>query len=265
MAFKKFYPKKKAVPKKRVYRKKTVAKASIKTMIKKALDKRIENKTVCLTDQLFDVYSAGGITITTSTVANLNPIITQSVGESGRVGNTVKLKNLFMRAYMSLAGSISSTQTPQIPGQFNVRVFIGRLKNTIAAPQTAELNTLLRTGTLVSPFDSSNALSLVRSVNTELFTIFYDKIHKIGSQHNGTGTVTTGIGNNDYKLSKFLKISLTKAFKKTLQFQDTSINTPTNCGLYMWAGCVDSLGSNYTTLSPVVNIAYDLEYSYEDA
>jgi len=261
MAYKKFYPKyrKKAVAKKRVYKRKTASKPSIKMMIKKALDKRIENKQVCQTNERWYIPKDGPVL--GSYIQNMTPQITQTIGENGRVGNTVNLKNAYLRGVMSLANNAG---TPYFNSQFQVRLFIGKLKIDNLAPNTADLQTLLRQGAATSAFDSTQPLSIVRSVNRDYFTVYYDKIHKIGTQHNGSGNIATGIGNNDYTLSKMIKINCTKMFKKTLTFNDTNPQ-PINCGLYMWAGIVDSMCSTITSGSPAVQFTYDLEFSYEDA
>lgn len=265
MAVKKFYPRKKRVYKKRVYKKKVAPKTSVKMMIKRALDRRIENKEVCNTDAYFEFYQNGSGSISPSVINSLNPIIVQSVGENGRVGNAVNLKSAYLKGYLTMAQSAGNSAVPaQVNGQWNVRIFIGRLKTSIASPTSADLTSLLRVGGSTFAFDSTNPLSLVRRVNTELFTIYYDKIHKIGTQ-TGTGSTTGGIHNNDYQLSKFININLTKYLKKKLIFQDTSINTPTNSGLYIFGGLVDSISSAFTSTTPFVSLTYDLLYSYEDA
>jgi len=258
--YKKFIKK----PIKRVYKKKTPMVKTIKTIVKKALAKEIENKQVVVQDNIFPIFQLASNTITGTTVETLNPIIVQGVGENGRIGNSVKVKKLTLTGYLCPSATIIDTRVPAVIGQWNVRVFIGRLKNTINQPVTTDLNILMRTGANTQPFDSSNGLSLCRSVNHELFTIYYDKIHKIGFQNGNNASVATGLHNNDYKLSKYLKIDLTKHVKKNLIFTEGS-NNPTNMGLYMWAGICDSLCSGYTNTAGLVNMIYDLEYIYEDA
>jgi len=270
MVLQKAYRKKPIV--KRSYKRPTKKTNSVKTIrkiVKKEMSRANENKEVCQTDQYMEIYQSGISTITGSTVVTLSPTIAQSVNENGRIGNSVKLKNLFLRGYMSIypqntLSVITNSQAPEMIGQFNVRLFIGKLKFSIGAPTTIDFDQLLRTGGLTSPFNSSTSLSLLRTVNTEYFTVYYDKIHKIGFQNGNNNGVTTGLHNNDYKLSKLIKINCTKMFKKTLIFNDTA-NQPSNCGLFMWAGIVDSLGSQYTSTDALVQFAYDLEYSYEDS
>lgn len=235
----------------------------VKTIVKKALDRRIENKEVVQSAAYMGIYQAGGSTIYSSIVKSLSPTINQAVGENGRIGNTVKLKNAFLRGVLML-GQGATTTVPNANSQYMIRLFIGRLKNTIDTPTTAQLDTLLRAGATTYKFDSGDPLSVCRTVNSELFTVYYDKIHKIGTAHNG-GNVLNGLSNNDFKLMKVMKINLTKYYKKNLIFQDTSINQPTNTSLYMWAGAIDALASGTTYGLPVVSFAYDLEFSYEDA
>lgn len=241
----------------------------VKNIVKMELSRASENKEVCQTDQYMEIYQSGVSTITGSTVVTLSPTIAQSVNENGRIGNSVKLKNLMLRGYMSVYPAntlsvITNSQVPEQVGQWNVRLFIGKLKFSIAAPTTIDFDQLLRTGGLTSPFNSTTSLSLCRTINTEYFTVYYDRIHKIGFQNGNNVGVTTGLHNNDYNLSKLIRINCTRMMKKTLIFNDTA-NQPTNTGLFMWAGIVDSLGSGYTSTDALVQFAYDLEYSYEDS
>lgn len=265
MPIKNFYPKKKRVYKKKTYAKrKPMVTKSVKTYVKKALDKRIENKEVVIQNQAFGIYQNGASTITGPLVQSVSPVIVQGVGENGRIGNTVKIKNVFLRGYLTPSPTTIDTRTPNIIGQWNVRIFIGRLKNAISGPTTADFNTLMRTGAATQAFDSANGLSLCRTVNTEVFTVYYDKIHKIGFQNGNNLSVATGLHNNDFKLNKQIRINCTRMMKKTLIFQEGN-NSPQNTALFMWAGICDSLCSGYTNSSPLVNFIYDLEYSYEDA
>ena len=250
---------------------KTRAQASskmVKSIVKKEIARQAENKEVCAADNYVEIYQSGTNTITGNTVYTLTPIIAQSTGENGRVGNSVKLKKLILRGYMSVypqntLNVLVNSQIPEQVGQWNVRLFIGRMKNSINAPTTADFQQLLRVGGSTYPFDSALMLSLCRTVNTELFTVYYDKIHKIGMQ-NGTNTqVSLGIHNNDFKLAKFLKIDCTKFMRKNLIFNDNN-NLPTNASLFLWAGLVDSLGSGYLSNDALVNFTHDLEFSYED-
>lgn len=242
---------------------------TVKSIVRKEIAKEIENKEICLqgTKELgseMKIYQYFTGTITTASLAYLNPTITQSVGENGRIANSVKVKRAIMRACLVYASTALDTRQPQQPGQYQVRLFIGKLKNSIGAPVNADFDRLLRAGATVYPFNSSDCLSVCRTVNTEYWTIYYDKIHKIGMA-SGTTNTTSGLPNNDYQLTKYLTINCTKMFKKTLVFMDTTINTPTNNGLYMFAGIVDSMASGNSSVNPFVLLNYDLEISFEDA
>lgn len=255
--YKKKAPKNKKKPK-------TNMKALVKQEVKKQTAKDIEDKNVVTQDQTFLMFQGGATTLIGPQVETLTPTIVQGVGENGRIGNTLTIKSCILRGYLSVAGSVLNSQVPAGIGQWNVRLFIGKLKTSNSQPNTTDLNILLRTGAFTEPFNSTNGLSLVRSVNKELFTIYYDKIHKIGFQNGNNASVSTGLHNNDYKLSKLLTINLTKKIIKKLVFTE-GLNTPTNMGIYMWGGLCDSLCSGFTSAAGFVNFIYDLEYIYEDA
>lgn len=273
MPFKRKYGKKKftrknVVRRRGIPRTKSRMATVVKKIVKKALDKRIENKEVCNTG-MASFYQNGSSTIIAGYVESLSPLISQGVGENGRIGNSVRLKYSILRGYLRLNQSGAAGLNPLVPGQFNVRIFIGRLKTSIVSPSTDDLTRLLRVGASTVPFSADNGLSLCRTVNTELFTIYYDKIHKIGTSgpSQGASAYSTigGISNNEYKLSKLIKINCTKMFKKNLTFLDTTLNNPTNTCLYMWGGIVDSIASTNSNVSAFVEMDYDLEHSFEDA
>lgn len=267
---KKFYPRKykKLAYKKKTYVRKPKVTKSVKTYVRHALDRRIENKTSGVTGILY-AYQNGTASIISSQVVSLAPTILQGTNESNRIANLVNLKYASMRCYLQLNGSGLNGQIPFVPGNFQIRIFIGKLKNSVSTPLTTDLDKLLRTGAATLPFNSTDGLSLCRRTNKDLFTIYYDRIHKIGvsdpSNNAASFNTVSGISNNEYRLNKTFNINITKFFRKKLIFNDASSNVPQNCGLYMWAGIVDSLTSGYTSASSPIAMYYDLEYSYEDA
>lgn len=269
MPYKRKYARKKAVTKRVIRRRRVPTKvATIKTIVRKALDRRIENKEAATTSTLF-MYQQLQVSLISSYVSNLIPIIASNTQVSGRVGNQIKVKNFYLNGMLYLNSSGLAGQNPYVPGQWHVRLFIGRLKRDISTPLTSDLNQLLRTGSSTVPFDSSSFLSLCRNINKDVWTIYYDRIHKIGtSQPSNTGTTfntSSGIANNDFNLSKKIRINCTKFIKNTFKYNDLATNTPTNTGLYIFGGLVNSLASDDSIgLSPVC-MDYDIELLYEDA
>lgn len=237
----------------------------VKTMVKKALDNRIENKTLGTTGTL-SIFQAQNTTIINT--FNLIPAMGQGTSESQRSGNQVKMKYCVLKGFMRYRGQGTNEETPIAPGQFHVRLFIGRLKQSILNPTASQLGELLRTGTVVGGFDSREGLSLVRPVNTEVFTVYYDKIFKVGAagpaNNNTTFFAASGLNNNDYKLNHIITIPLTKMIAKTWTYNDGALS-PTNTGLFMWAGIVDAMASDYANINPLVQFDFDIKWSYEDA
>jgi len=244
----------------------------VKAIVKKEMAKEIENKKNSITNTSLGFYQQGNVTIVSSYVNNIIPSIAQTVTESGRIGNNVTVKSLILNGYLRMNSTGLSGEELYSPNQFLVRIFIGRLKLTNSSPITANLNTLLRTGINTFPFDSGTGLSLCRRINKEEWSIYYDKIHKIGvsqpriiqSTTNSIYTTNAGIANNDFKLCKLIKIDCTKMIPKKFVYTDAG-TFPTNTGLYIFGGLVDSLTSDVGLSSPAVMLDYDIEISYEDA
>jgi len=276
MPYKRLYRKRPA--KKRVYKRTTMKKKGyatikqVRSIVRTSMAHNTENKENSITNAGIGFFQQGANTITSSYVNNIIPSIAQTVTEAGRVGNNITVKRFILRGVLRMNSSGLSGEELYSPNQYMIRIFIGRLKLTNSSPITANMNNLLRTGVQTFPFDSETGLSLVRSINTEEWTIYYDKIHKIGVSQpriintttNSLYTTTQGIANNDYKLNKFIRVDCTKMIKKKLVYTDAG-TFPTNTGLYIFGGVVDSLTSNVTLSGPPVILDYDCEMSYEDA
>lgn len=249
-------------------RKSVTINKAVKLYVKKATAIKAENKMCATSNNYMPIVQAGINTILSTAVYNISPTIVQSVGVNGRIGNKVNLKSVYLRGCLQLANLISNSGIPAWPGQYLIRLFVGKLKDGIQSPSTAEMALLLRSGSSTYAFDSTVGLSLSRPVNKDYFTILSSKVYKIGisSIITGTQSVYGGINNNDYKLNHLIKMNLTKGFKKNLVFQEgVNNNQPINTSLFIWAGACDPLFSaNGHQQDPVVALNYDIEYQYED-
>jgi len=265
MPYKRSYRKPPA--RKRFYKKKLVKKQTVKQIVKKELARQIENKTGATTG-LFGMKQDAQNTI--QNAFQLLPSIQQNASESGRIGNTIKMKNVYLRGILRYQPNATLSTVPLTPSQYLVRIFIGRLKQSLDVPSVVQFPSLLRTGSATLAFDSTDGLSLCRRVNKELFTVYYDKIFKLGtaapSNNTATYNILTGMSNNDYKLNHMIKINLTKYVKQTWIYNDNATG-PSNTALYMWGGLVDAMTSDAISGTSVYPVAldFDIEYSYEDA
>lgn len=260
---------KRVVKRKRAYKRKATVSTTVKRYVKRAIAVKAENKVTGTTNNYMPIMQAGISTILATSVYNLSPTIVQSVAINGRIGNRVNLRSVYLKGCLQLANLPTNSGYPSWPGQYLVRIFIGKLKDGIQAPTTSELALLLRSGGSTFAFDSTVGLSISRNVNKDYYNVIYSKVFKIGIASILTGTqgVYAGLNNNDYKLNHMLKINLTKGFKKNLLFQEgVNANQPINTSLFIWAGCCDPLFSaNGHQQDPVVALNYDVEYSYEDS
>jgi len=262
------------VAKKRVVRRKVTKKSAtrkvpvaVKKYVKRALDNRIEDKEGAVTGSI-GFWQQTTVSIISSYANSLIPSVAFGNTVSTRIGNEITVKKYMLKGYLYLNSSGLSAQNPYVPGQYHVRIFIGRLKRDFSTPLTSDYNVLLRTGAATLPFDSSSLLSLCRTVNRETWTIYYDKIHKIGTAGPANTGVTfntdSGIANNDFSMTKAINIDCTKMIRKKLKFLDNNL-LPTNTGLYIFGAVVNSLGSDNSLSSPPVILDYDIELKYEDA
>ena len=104
-------------------------------------------------------------------------------------------------------------------------------------------------------------------VNTDLFTVYVDKVFKVGAASNtGTGgNATAQYGaSNDYSYNCIETIDLTKYCPKTLLFNDTN-SFPNNRCLFAVFAAAPALGGSVATTQLPINLWYSLSYKFTDA
>lgn len=181
--------------------------------------------------------------------------LVQGTGQSGRIGNKVKTNSYdiqYIINYMDGAGAI----TPR-----TIRVIIMRLKAGNAEPDWDDMQEFFQNGDSSVPPDNTYA-DLLRTVNRDAFTVYYDKIHKIGLANGNIAPPSLAFANNDFKYSVSDKVNL-KSHVRGLEFNDNSV-TPSKHGVYMIVlGCYSD-GSAFSSSDRIANLNYITHYSFTD-
>lgn len=257
----------------RRYKRKPKAKVpdTIKQYVKRTIHSQIENKQA---NVIGDNTISSWFGDVNMTCLPLMPVpfgtpaggihINQGVGQSDRVGNTIRTRNLVFKYILSPL-PYATPLTPE-PQPQEVKLFFGYLKkNRMTFPDVATFNNLYQFGnTSTSPFN--NLWDVQMNVNTDLFHICKSIRHKVG---NSVYTDFAGIkpqnyySNNDFKLNCSNTVVLTPYLNKVLKFDDTS--GVCDSGLYVWMTAVNADGTDSVFNTATVRIQWTLVYEYEDA
>jgi len=221
------------------------------------------------TGQSTDNASLEGL-LTTGSIAPTpsftdGPLIAQGVGQGDRIGNQIHITGMTFKGFISLNPTVSTANKP-----LYVKMFIGRLKNETLIPQQQQLAALFQLGNTNVP-PTNTLTDINRYVNKNLFTIYATRLFKLGNLQSFDGT--NNITNNDFKMTKFFRVSLTKhigLLKYSNSYDGLPTNQPTNnkaCFVWFVMGNYDGTEVIYEddVANAPIQISYDLEYKYKDA
>lgn len=169
--------------------------------------------------------------------------IPQGNSDGSRVGNSVNITKCILNMNFKASG-VAST------GPFIVSLYIGYLKPARSSlPGPDQFLQFLQDGSGATTINN-HTLSLLRNVNTDLFTITNKARFKLG-------TAEGGLTNNDFPLFVNKKISIKYLLGK-LQFNDAGLSPSKD--LYMWCHYMDVRGGAASTAQPTFNYYLDVEY-----
>lgn len=258
---------KKDIKRKRSYRsKKTTAKkapisTAVKTFVQQSLSRQIESKEIVAYGFNIDI-----LTVASSTPTNicLLPEPSQGTGQSDRVGNEIKIKNLYVKGFVNLK-PYDSTTNPTAPTPLMVKLWVISAKN---------VNTNTLSNTAVQDYFSiannsvgfnANIRDQLLPVNQDMFKVHASKVFKIGvgapSTYAGTTSSSAYLDNSpmihpfSFDCSKYVS---------TLRF-DESQTWATNKNLFLVVTATRCDGvTTSATLAPC-EWHYMVQTKYHDA
>lgn len=207
----------------KLYKKKPLKKVT-KADVNRAISRRLENKvTVDFAANQTIVPADAGFS---PTHRYLLPIITQGLGQGGRIGNSIHIRSGKICMFINL----NSTSLLNINSPLMVRVWLVSYKeaNNNAAPS---FTTFFQTGNATVGFQKT-MLDMILPVNKDQFVVYFDKTYKIGY---GGGLSNTAPNANNVDNSSFnqrIDIEWGQYFKEALDFNDTD-NVAQNRNLHM--------------------------------
>ena len=268
-AFKKRSYKKRA-PKKsaRGGKKSSAVSSAVKGYVKKAIAADLENKQVAATT----ITSFGSILQETSMnsrpilpYTGYGPLILQGVGQGGRVGNSCKIKSVFLN-YVLYPLPYDVVTNPN-PTPFHVQMFLGNVRQYKGIlPQSTDVNLMFQLGSsTVAP--QGTLIDLCSQINTDDWDIKKKWDHKLGyatSGGTGTSAIYQSYANNDFKLNVVRKMNITKHCNSLMKFNDAA-STISGSNLFLFFQAISCNGGAYGATVQVARIQYQIIINYEDA
>jgi len=243
---------------------------AVKAYVDKRVNQNIEDKQndYGVIANIGNIYSSNTLDVT--------PLFyfppAQNATISGRIGNQITIKKLFVR-YILWPTPFDITQNPE-PRPQEVMIYFGRLRaNKMLQPDAQSFQRFYQQGTTASA-PTGDLRDCISIVNSDLFTIFATRRHKVGTaSYLGDNTVSSGgdpaqqfYVNNDFKYNVMGSIDLTKHMTKKQTFDDDSFPQVGVSQVYMWTQSINADGTLLTTstIRPI-QFYYSVICRYEDA
>jgi len=244
-------------------RKRTGAGYVTKRQVARMIGRRIEDK---YNYQTLTNVSISNALSTIPHLQQLNFSMTQGDGQGDRVGNRVTVKNAVLKGSLNMADYSSFSNSKQLDQLVTVVVY--KVRNYVAGtnPTYSSLySRFFQTGSTAATF-TNTPIDHMRRYNKDLIMVKAVRHFKMGfsGTQSGVTALNTIAPNNDFKYQQFFKIPLTKYYKKTQIFDDSSgAADARNDNLFFTVYCCPADGSAFTS-SPIT-LSWDLEQTFEDA
>lgn len=253
---------------KRVYRKRTYGKKisnSLTRQVKNIVHRMTENKT--WTQSGLNQVISGPITGSTSLTSvnpwslQLLPQLFQGTGNSGRIGNRVRLVKNNIRGFINLKPYVAVTAPYTAPCMVKMFVFSPKsFSNFTGDMGYTNWQQFFRINNADTGF-SGTLLDLAYHVNTELYTLHTTRTFQLNNNGTGSGVYQSPSG----QFTKAFNINLIK-YAKDLKYDDNTSQRVTNKSLILVPICClgDGSTNSYVTPLDTCEIQYIHECEYED-
>lgn len=240
---------------------------SVKTFVKRAIDRNVENKTK-------NYFNTGALIYPSSSanmVASIVPVspyasyleMSQGTGQGNRVGNAIYIKRLWLKGTIFPRPYDATSNPSPEPSRVIFWFFYDKTATTtIPAPGSDFLQQGNSTVALQNQLSDCWC-----PINTDKYRLLAKRVFKLGFANNGgTGNsaANQSFANNDFKLNHDFTINLTDKCIRKVRYNDNN-TTPSTRGLYWMYTVVSSTGGGYGASRIPAEMEYSLNVSYEDA
>jgi len=258
---------KKPAYRKRKYGKKAVIKKAVKQAKNMMFNKRVlqvikrdtetKHALPIIGTDFITGYNPGTATSYNIDLSLIFSNITQGTTQTSRSGNRIEPSNVAFKGFLSY-------HVPNVEGtpseQFHLKMVVFRMKRGYSEP--INMSKFLQLG--ASSFPPANQLTdVIRQINKDEIVVYADRTFKLGPQDN-QGTPGSSSANNDYPLTRFFNINLTKHCKNVI-YNDTDtpcINKQFYVGFL--GGGFDGAVNGSATYQFPISINYSVECAYKD-
>ena len=247
-------------------RKRTGSGYVTKKQVARMIGRRIEDKYSYQTASANDVSNP---LLTAPYFNQLNWAVSQGTGQGDRMGNKITVKNAVLKGSLNMKDYSSLSNSRELNQLVTLVVF--KLRNYVAGsnPTYSTLfSRFFQQGDTATTFGNV-PIDHIRRFNKDLMMVKAVRHFKMGfssytAVSGGPAIAGTIAPNNDFKYQQFFKIPLTKYYKKTQMWDDTSgASDARNDNLFFAVFCCPADGSAFT--STPLAISWDWEGTYEDA
>jgi len=202
-------------------------------------------------------------TVTAPTVIDLDVLIfnqiTQGTGETQRIGDKIYPSKILYEGFVVMDSASVSGKTA--PNYLRMIILKDKLNQSVNS-----FNDLFETSSSGPNTQPTNSLlDITRRVNSDRYIVYTQRVFKLGAA-DVSATGGTQAGNNDFKISKFFKVDLTKHMKK-LDFDVSGLTSPANLQVVFVGSYADNSTIAFTPSydGPANRITSTLRISYRDA
>lgn len=199
---------------------------TVKAYVKRTISSKMETKqappSVLNNSAIVPYGVVPNLTTLVDLIGPLDSII-QGVGEGERVGNRIHPLKASFKGFVSIPPTATSGNTGWASPRY-LKMFLFKQRSTIDIP--TNMSDLFQNGnTDVAPQNIPQDMYV--PFNKDKYTLFTTRMFKLGA----ATTSTTLTPNNDFSLSKYFNVDITKHLPKSILYNDTDVS-PTNIGLY---------------------------------
>lgn len=253
----------------RVRGRKLGPKVALKNLVSKMLNRKMETKTApasVINASGIDPYGLGTNPLIPTIIDLRSPLtnIIQGVGEGQRVGNRINIRKFWFKGFVTIPDAAAGTNTLRYATSPRyLKMIIFKQKNTNEIP--TDMSDFYQNGNVdVAP--QNQPQDMYAPFNKDKYTIYATRTFKLGRasyDYDATATFTASIANNDFSLSKYFSVDLTKFVRNNVIYNDTTPANPQNVGLYCTFVMTFADGSTITStqypqhlFSGVINCTY---------
>lgn len=232
---------------------------NVKKYVKRAISSNLENKVYVQNATNVAINTAAG---TTPTNIYLLPQVGQSVTQTGRIGNEIRIRKAYVKGYVNILPYNLATNPLSTPVLVKLFLVSCKYLNTNTLSSTNIASDFFDNGASSIGFQGS-VTDMLMGPNKDAWTFHKTKSFELGATYaSGSGAVGTGGYFDNSRMTLPFYFSYGSKFRGSLKFNDTGLS-PTNRNLFL---CVQAVYADSTTSSITpCEWHYQNRVEYEDA